>query len=472
MDSKTKLLIVPISKGVHLVSSSKQILFKLFPKIINTPYGRSRMTAIVMRSSLLLAITLTFILLINGAVVGDIKMTRILIGIFVVFYFIVGERLIQKKSFITAAWMLLAIYTLISALVLLTWSLNTSIGILSVAFIILLAGILLGPKYIFIVTSSVILVLFTIQIIHLTGFIKPDLSGFSKTPHIFDVIAFSTIIGIFALISWLSGKQTEHSIQRALNAEEKIKQEKINLINKLNEQSIRLRQLQLQEMASLYKFAEIGQSTTATLHELSNQLSILSLDINDIHARHRNSKAIKNAKEGIENINVLVQQTRKRLNDNRDVIIFNCIPIIERTIKELQKKFISKGVTIEKLFLDKSSFQLKGDPSNLSHILTILLKNSFDACITEDHPLIKINIHQKTEEIKVSIIDNGPGISQSEIKKLFLPHKSTKPNGLGIGLYITKHIIETQFGGRVEVKILNSGSKFIISLPRYTKNSK
>jgi len=440
-------------------------VLKPFPSIINAPYGKKRMTAIVLRGTLLLTLSLAILLIVNGLLVEKIQVTRIVISVVIAMYLMLAELLVFHKKFLMAAWMLIILYSGIATLVLLTWSLNASIGILTIGFTIFLAGTLLGTKYISFVTIGTIFILYTIQSIHYLNVLTPDLAPLSKQSHFIDVLAYSTIISIFALVSWLAGKQTEHSIQRALKAERKIKAEKINLVKKLNEQSIALRQTQLQEMANLYKFASIGQSTTATLHELSNQLSVLSLDIDDLQLRHRQSKAIQNAKEGIENINLLVRQTRKRLQENEELVHFNAMPIIDRAFTEIQPKLIAKNITIYKNIPKQKPFTVSGDPLNLSHVVTILLNNAFDACVANEESIIKFDVNESNNNLYISITDNGLGIDN--IHNLFQPHKSTKPNGLGIGLYITKQIIENQFKGKVRAKRLPIGTEFILSLPKH-----
>jgi signal transduction histidine kinase len=438
---------------------------KPFPAIINAPYGRKRMTAIVLRGTLILSLILISLLILNGLLVKEIQFTRIIIGVFITLYLIYAEMLVQHNKYLTGAWMVIVLYASVASAVLLTWSLNASIGILTIGFTVFLAGTLLSTKYISSVTIGTILILFFIQCIHYANIVTPDITALSKQSHFIDVLSYATVIGTFALLSWLSGKQTEHSIYRALKAEAKVKVEKNNLVQKLNEQSIALRQTQLQEMANLYKFASIGQSTTATLHELSNQLSVLTLDIDDLQLRHRQSTAIQNAKEGIDNINHLVRQTRKQLQQNQDLIHFNVIPIIERVINELGPKLNSKNVILHKNIPKRMSFVISGDPLNLSHVITILLNNAYDACILSKNSSIQITATESINTLHISIVDNGPGLIGNSYN-LFQPHKSTKPNGLGIGLYITKQIIENQFKGKIRAKKQPEGAEFILSLPR------
>jgi signal transduction histidine kinase len=75
------------------------------------------------------------------------------------------------------------------------------------------------------------------------------------------------------------------------------------------------------------------------------------------------------------------------------------------------------------------------------------------------------NDEDGTQEIQVIFEDTGAGIPKENIQKVFNPFFSTRPDGTGLGLTITKNIVE-QHGGRIEVESrINIGTKFIITLP-------
>lgn len=427
------------------------------------------MTAIVLRGSVIISIALTSLLIVRGVLQGDILEFRVLCGLVVVVYLCIGEFLARKHHYVLAGWMVMSLYAFAAATMLLLWGLNTPVGILTVGFVVFLSGIMLGPKYIAWVTLCMIALLCIVQYTHSSDYINPELEVLAKPSHYFDVLSYVTILGAFALISWLSGKQTERSLKRARIAEEKLRAEKENLVVKLEEESRRLRQVQLQEMVQLYQFAEIGQTTTATLHELSNLLSVLTLDIDDIKQQHQSSQAITNAKDGIEHINHLVRQTRRQLYDNRNVELFNAIPVIEHTLRELQPKFKAKGVELQKQIHDRRSFKIMGDALNLSHVVTILLNNASDACVSSQNPKIIVRIIQKIDTLNISVIDNGYGISAEHQAAIFDTHRSNKPSGLGIGLYVTKHIVEHQLHGKISLIPTINGAHFLIELSKHHK---
>ena len=435
-------------------------------------HGTKKMTVIVLRGSVFAAVALTALIFIYGYFSGDIFGVDVLYCLFAIVYLLIAEVSVKKRHYVLTGWMVLALYLLLAANALLFWGLNMQIGILTIGFVIFLSGVMLGPRHIPWVLLSVVALLFTIQYIHNLGYVEPYSEALAKPSRYFDVLIYTTILSAFAFISWLSAKQTEYSLKRTHEAESKVQIEKESLIGKLEEQSIRLRKTQLQEMISLYKFATIGQSTTATLHELSNLLSVLTLDIDDIGQQHQRSKAIINTKDGIEHINNLVRQARRQLYDNRNVEVFNAIPVIERALKELQPKVKLRGVTLQKQIPQRQSFRITGDSLNVSHVLTILLNNALDACISVPNPKIIIKLQQQRTILKIDVIDNGIGIAESQKASIFSPRQSSKPSGLGIGLYITRHIIENQLHGKISFLSPVIGAHFSIELPRYVKNER
>ena len=118
--------------------------------------------------------------------------------------------------------------------------------------------------------------------------------------------------------------------------------------------------------------------------------------------------------------------------------------------------------------------------SNREIFLRELISNASDAAdklrfeglkddsLFEDDPDLKIRVEFNKEQKTVSISDNGIGIEPDKLKRIFDTFYSTKPDrGKGVGLSLSKKIIE-MYGGEITVKSdLDKGATFIISLKRY-----
>ncbi|RXK14525.1 histidine kinase [Halarcobacter mediterraneus] len=99
-------------------------------------------------------------------------------------------------------------------------------------------------------------------------------------------------------------------------------------------------------------------------------------------------------------------------------------------------------------------------------VLFNILNNAKDELIEKNkkNANIKINL-QKNKEITIQIIDNAGGIKKEILDKIFEPYFTTKDKGLGIGLYMSKTIIENHMNGKLNVKNNEDGAIFSIILP-------
>ena len=105
------------------------------------------------------------------------------------------------------------------------------------------------------------------------------------------------------------------------------------------------------------------------------------------------------------------------------------------------------------------------DPEQLTQVFNNLLKNAIQSITSDKAGLIKVRIHKVEKEVVIEIEDNGMGIADEFIDKLFTPNFTTKSTGMGLGLTITKNIIEITGGTINFTTRKNEGTTFIISLP-------
>ena len=71
-------------------------------------------------------------------------------------------------------------------------------------------------------------------------------------------------------------------------------------------------------------------------------------------------------------------------------------------------------------------------------------------------------------DLVISVLDDGPGVSPEVRTRLFEPGVSTKPGGWGLGLALTRRIVEQQHGGRVLYRPGSIGSEFVLEFPMVT----
>ena len=434
----------------------------------NAEYYPKRTTFLVLRGTFIASLLLGVLLIIYNGIVHTVWLVgRTWVVLMIFAYLLTGELLLRKDYQRTVNWMLIVFYVFVAFSTLLLWGLNAPVGILTVSFAVLLPSILMGSWSILPVVCLSIIALIAVQLIHSDGILSPDLKHLSARSTFWDVATYSTVLSIFALVSWLSGNQREKSLKRALLAESALMSQKEALIIELDKESSALRLAQLNQIRHLHKFALLGQSAAATLHELSNHLSILNLDIDDLRQQHSNSKAIANATDGIDHINKMVRQARQQLSSYDQSEKFNAISVVNRSVKDLTSKFRYSKVKLTKNTVrSRAPFNMTGNPMALMQIGSILLNNALDACRGQEKPEVRISIRSTPAKLYISVSDNGPGVDPSVAASLFKPVTSTKPSGLGVGLYIAQHLVKDQFNGKITLKSRNSGATFVVSIPK------
>ncbi len=124
-----------------------------------------------------------------------------------------------------------------------------------------------------------------------------------------------------------------------------------------------------------------------------------------------------------------------------------------------------KDIEIKKVLQD--NLQMYGFKSELSQVLLNIISNSKEQFIKKSihNPIIKIKIYKHKENLIIIIEDNALGIQTHELTKVFDLYYTTKKDGSGIGLYISKIIIEKHFNGKISVKNHKDGISFKLDLP-------
>jgi signal transduction histidine kinase len=141
--------------------------------------------------------------------------------------------------------------------------------------------------------------------------------------------------------------------------------------------------------------------------------------------------------------------------------------VLEKSIAVMSSLF--KINNIQTNFLCDTSLKEFTTSKEFYQVILSILKNSQEAFCENsvEQPFIDISVVQETEQLKISIEDNAGGIPKELIDKIFDPYFSTKKNknGHGLGLYMSKNIIEKHCHGQLNVSTTDTGTSFLINLP-------
>lgn len=118
----------------------------------------------------------------------------------------------------------------------------------------------------------------------------------------------------------------------------------------------------------------------------------------------------------------------------------------------LKSDFDREGVELA-TYIPKPDITLEADPEQLEQVLINLLKNAMEACRFSENPRVEViagNDEQHKYKVRIEVRDNGPGIPDDVLDRLFIPFYTTKKQGSGIGLSLSKQIMR-QHGGSIRV---------------------
>lgn len=108
----------------------------------------------------------------------------------------------------------------------------------------------------------------------------------------------------------------------------------------------------------------------------------------------------------------------------------------------------------------------KFDRTQLIRVVTNLVKNAIQATKTVDAPKIMVDVTTQDDKVKITVMDNGIGITEENKPKIFQPKFTTKTSGMGLGLAMVKNILETHQGSITFTSEENKGTTFTVTFPK------
>jgi signal transduction histidine kinase len=139
--------------------------------------------------------------------------------------------------------------------------------------------------------------------------------------------------------------------------------------------------------------------------------------------------------------------------------------VAERVVAYFRPRLptLASAVTLD-LAASGSGPTTLGDPVLVEWALEALIKNSLDA-VSGRGGHIAVRVEAIAGTARVTVRDDGPGVSPDVRTRLFEPGVSTKSGGWGLGLALTRRIVEQQHGGRVYARPGAPGSEFVLEFP-------
>ena len=251
---------------------------------------------------------------------------------------------------------------------------------------------------------------------------------------------------------------------------------------KRSEEALRRRETDLREsqaeLAHVSRVATMGELTASIAHEVNQPLSaalnnasacLRWLAANDLEeARQSTSLVISNVRRAGEII-AGIRALAKKAPPQKELLDIN--ETIREVFAMVRNALHSNHVSLETELASDLPLII-GDKVQLQQVILNLLINAIEAMaeIEEDPRILwvsskrTIELSENSEHVLIAVRDSGPGLDMKSLNRLFDTFYTTKPQGLGIGLAISRSIIEAH-GGRLWAENALRGAVFQFALP-------
>ena len=244
-----------------------------------------------------------------------------------------------------------------------------------------------------------------------------------------------------------------------------------NDFSKLNEEILSLKKenkknLELLKIES--KKALLGEMINAIAHQWKQPLNVLSmitsfLLFEDEITKDKVKECVDTALKQIEYMNKTIEDFKEFLSPDKKIGAFSIKEVIDEALSLFKEQL--KVHNIKVILEIDEKLKAIGYKNQFAQVLMNLIKNSKDAFDEIDIPnkYIKISTSADEDYEYIYLEDNAGGIKQEIINKIFEPYFTTKNTGTGIGLYISKMLIE-DMKGKIYVESKENKTIFTISL--------
>ena len=214
------------------------------------------------------------------------------------------------------------------------------------------------------------------------------------------------------------------------------------------------------ELHKAKRLSDIGMLAAVVAHELRNPLA--AIEIAAYNIKHKNKNALldrhlynitKKIAESNQIISNLLFYSRLRKPDYSDVDI---IEILEECIASVKQMYPASNIYITRIFHGLNIFTIAADPVQMRELFSNIINNSFDALRGTLPELLVSLARIDCDNIKIQFQDNGCGISEKVLSRIYDPFFTTKAKGTGLGLAVCSQIVNLHNG---KLKITSQDGK-------------
>jgi len=255
-------------------------------------------------------------------------------------------------------------------------------------------------------------------------------------------------------------------------------EQKANLEKEVQQEVEKNLQQKLQLFESS-RMASMGEMIGNIAHQWRQPLSAISMLLSTLKIEKEMGiledkdfyKKIDDSINYTEQLSNTVETFRNFLKGDKSIQKIDIQDIINKTLDIVSSTLRNHNIRIHHNMNPESPIYVTIVPDELTQVIMNIINNAKDVLASKEpavlKPWINIQITKDDNKVLVSIEDNGGGIPESILPKIFDPYFTTKhqSQGTGLGLHMSYKIITESFYGKLYAKNTNNGANFFIEIP-------
>ncbi|MBF0608669.1 MAG: response regulator [Magnetococcales bacterium] len=280
--------------------------------------------------------------------------------------------------------------------------------------------------------------------------------------------------------------------------------EEIKELNRTLEQrvteEVEKRRIQEHILVQKSKMASMGEMINAIAHQWQQPLHAINLIVQDIQDAYDHNgldgeyvdRSVNDAMKQIEFMSQTIDDFRRFFMPGKSKVVFDVNIAIYELLSIVRYQMKANSINIkhtckcyshsmeisEYSTYSRCEYELvnvNAYPNELKQVILNIVVNAMDAIVDAkikgiikkgDPGQVEIDVNRDYDTVKIHIKDNGGGIPNDILDRLFDPFFTTKgSNGTGVGLYMSKMIIESNIGGKLYAQNIDNGAMFTIEFP-------
>ena len=234
-------------------------------------------------------------------------------------------------------------------------------------------------------------------------------------------------------------------------------------------------QEQTNHMLKQSRLAQMGEMISMIAHQWRQPLAAISstaanLELKtmlDDYNKEYFTKEIQNIADYSKHLSSTINDFREFFKFNKTMLDTTSKELIEGTLKIISTTLETKNIKL--IIKIESNHTVNTFPNEFKQVLLNLIKNAEDVLLEQNisNPVISIRTYRKKNKLYFKVEDNGGGIPKKYMDQIFNPYFTTKEKkeGTGLGLYMSKTIIEDHCHGTITASNSKKGAVFEIVLP-------